>query len=251
MKIKMLSALLLSASLAMLSCKKDKPADAPAPQKKLKKVKRTEAGTETTYNLSYNAAGKLVSFNSADNAEILQFTYDAAGNLTGIQQQDADYKNLYNFTYANNLPVTGTYKSWDISNGLPGTLDEEYTMAYTIANQQVSKIKLTIPGVGETNHNLTYTNGNLTAVGTAGFIVSNITFSYGNKKPIYPKVTNFVLDPAGFSLQFAANNEILKIVYDFPGTTHDFEVNTVYTYDSKGYVLTSNDGDVQQVYEYE
>jgi hypothetical protein len=60
-----------------------------------------------------------------------------------------------------------------------------------------------------------------------------------------------VLDQAGFSLQFASNNEMLSASYDFPGTGADLSINTQYTYDSNGYVLTSNDGSEQMVFEYE
>jgi hypothetical protein len=97
---------------------------------------------------------------------------------------------------------------------------------------------------------MTYTNGNLTKVTSEGIIVYMATFTFGNKKSVFPKVSNYVLDQAGFSLLFAANNEMLSASYDFPGTTNDFTVSNTYTYDSNGYVLTSNDGDAQSVYGY-
>ena len=262
MKTRFLFAAAILAVMSFFSCKKDNPAPGnptpgnPAPgnpvvEKRLKKLTKTEGGKVTVYNLTYNAAGKPVSYRNADNSAYVLFTYDAAGNLTGIEEKEEDFLNFYVYTYANNIPVSGIFESWDISGGLPGTLVEDDQLSYTVTNNQVSKIKLTSPGGPEWNFNFTYTNGNLTGVNTDGVIVYIVEFTYGNKKPIYPKVTNYILDQAGFSLLFAANHEILKAVYDFPGTTHDYTTNNIYTYDSNGYVLTSTDGITQQVFEYE
>lgn len=254
MKTKILFASAVFASLAFSSCKKDDPDPAPTPvvEKKLKKITKTENGTVTVYNLSYDAAGKLLSYKSTDNKEFILFSYDAAGNLTGLEQQDHDFKNSYAYTYVNNVPVSATFKSWDISGGLPGTLIEDDVLAYTVANNQVEKIKLTVQGGAVTTFNFTYTNGNLTRVNNDGVIPIISEFTYGTKKPMYPRVTNWVLDQAGFSLQFAAGHEILKVFYDFPGTNNDETINIAYTYDAAGYVLTSNDGiGTTQVFEYQ
>lgn len=254
MKQKLLLASALLAIVTFSSCKKDDPAPGgtnPGTEKRLKKITKTEAGDVTVYNLSYNAAGKLVSYKTADNSEYVLFAYDANGNLTGIEEQEDDFKNIYNFTYLNNVPKSATFKSWDISGGLPGTLIEDDQLAYTVTNNQVSKIKLTMTGAGETNFNLTYTNGQLSRAASEGPFAYTADLFYGNKKPMYPKVTNWILDQAGFSAQFAASNEITKIVFDFPGTGLDQTINMAYTYDANGYVLTSNDGTTQQVFEYQ
>jgi len=254
MKQKLLFASAIFAIFNFSSCKKDDPAPGgnnPGTGKRLKKITKTEAGAATVYNLSYNAAGKLVSYKTADNSEYVLFSYDANGNLTGIEQQEEDFKNIYNYTYQNNAPVSATYKSWDISAGLPGTLIEDDLLSYTVTNNQVSKIKLTMQGGGETNFNLSYTNGRFSRAASEGPFVYTADIFYGNKKPMYPKVTNWILDQAGFSALFAASNEIVKTVIDFPGTALDQTINMTYTYDANGYVLTSNDGTTQQVFEYQ
>jgi hypothetical protein len=101
------------------------------------------------------------------------------------------------------------------------------------------------------NLQLTYSNGNLTKVVSNGQVGYTADFSFGTHRSAFPKVSKFVLDQAGFSLQFAGNNDMLSASYDFPGTNFDYSINTQYTYDSDGYVLTSNDGDEQMVFEYE
>jgi hypothetical protein len=88
-------------------------------------------------------------------------------------------------------------------------------------------------------------------VQTVGVDFYTATFTFGNKKPVFPVVSNYILDHAGFSLQFAAKNEVLSANYDFPGTEMDETITTQYTYDSKGYVLTSTDGTAQLKFEYE
>jgi len=254
MKQKLLIASAIFAIFSLASCKKDDPAPGgnnPGTEKKLKKITKTEAGAVTVFNLNYNTAGKLVSYKTADNSEYVLFSYDANGNLTGIEEKEIDFKNIYTYSYQNNVPVSATFKSWNISGGLPGTLIEDDQLAYTVTNNQVSKIKLTMQGAGETNFNLTYTNGLFTRAASEGAFVYTADIFYGNKKPMYPKVTNWVLDQAGFSALFAASNEIVKTVIDFPGTALDQTINMTYTYDANGYVLTSNDGTTQQVFEYQ
>ena len=255
MKQKLLFASAIVAILAFSSCKKDDPAPGPGgtnpgTEKRLKKITKTEAGTVTVFNLSYNAAGKLQSYRTADNSEFVLFTYDAAGNLTGIEEKEQDFKNLYTYTYVNNVPVSAVFKSWDITGGAPSLIEDD-VLAYTVANNRVSKIKLTMQGGGEINFNLSYTNGELSKVASEGAFVYIADFTYGTKKPMYPKVSGWVLDQAGFSAQFAAGHEILKTVFDFPGTALDKTISVGYTYDAAGYVLTSNDGITQQVFEYE
>jgi len=256
MKQKFLLATGVAAMLFFSSCKKDKPGtpdptpNPPATTKQLKKITKTDAGVTTVYTLTYDAAKRLTSYKSADNSESILFTYDGAGNLTGIDQKDHEFKNKYVYTYANNVPVSGTFKSWQVAAGQPDQLIEDDKLTYTVTNNQVSKIKLEMADV-ELNLLMTYTNGNLTNISTEGAALYSANFTYGTKKPAYPKVTPWVLDQAGFSLQFASKNEMLSLAYDFPGTENDTNINVTYTYDDNGYVLTSNDGDEHTVYEYQ
>ena len=257
MKHNFLLATGVAAMLAFSSCKKDE-AGTPSPNnpgatKQLKKITKTEAGVTTVYNLTYDANKRLTLYKSADNTEYVAFTYDANGNLTNVEQKDHEFKNIYAYTFANNAPVSATFKSWELNAaGQPGDLIEDDKLTYTVTNNQVSKIKLEmLQDDSEMNLLLTYANGNLTKVTSEGNAIYTATFTFGNKKAALPKVTNWVLDQAGFSLQFASNNDIHSVAIDFPGTALDRTVNTTYTYDTNGYVLTSNDGEAQQVYEYQ
>jgi YD repeat-containing protein len=254
MKKKLLFATAMVAVLAFSSCKKDDPTPGggtnPPKEKRLKKITKTEAGVTTVFNLSYNAAGKLLSYKTADNSEFVNFTYDAAGNLTGIEQKEQEFKNLYLYTYANNLPVSAAFKSWDIKGATP-VLIEDDQLTYTVENNKVSKIKLTMSGGGEANFNLSYANGELSKVTSVGAFAYSVDLTYGTKKSMYPKVSNWVLDQAGFQVQFASGHDILKVAFDFPGTALDYTIDNTNTYDANGYVLTSTDGFTQQVFEYE
>ena len=253
MKVKFLFTATAAALIAFSSCKKDDaPNPIPAPSKKLKKVTRTEAGVTTVFNLDYNTAGKLQSYKNTGNTEYVLFSYDAQGNLTGIEQKEDEFKNIYTYTYQNNLPVSGIFKSWKQVPGQPDELFEDDRLTYTVSNNQVSKIKLNMLLDGtENNMQLTYTGANLAKITGQGIISYTADFSFGTKHPAFPKVSNFVLDQAGFSLQFACNNEMLSASFDFPGTAFDKTIHTQYTYDSDGYVLTSNDGDIQMIFEYQ
>lgn len=256
MKHNLLLATGVAALLAFSSCKKDdKPApnNNPGTTKQLKKVTKTEAGVTTVYNLTYDANKRLTSYKTANNSEYVIFTYDANGNLTNVEQrEDNEFKNIYAYTYVNNVPASATFKSWELTAGEPDALIEDDKLTYTITNNQVSKIKLEmLQDATEMNLLLTYSNGNLSQVTTEGTNIYTATFTYGNKKAAMPKVTNWILDQAGFSLQFGSNNDLRTIVYDFPGTVADETINTTYTYDADGYVLTSNDGTAQLVYEYQ
>lgn len=256
MKIRFLLAAAVASILALTSCDKDDPAtpspNNPGTSKKLKKLTTTEAGVTTVYNLSYDASNRLLSYKNADNSEYVTFTYDNQGNLTGINQQEKEFKNVYAYVYSNNVPVSGTFKSWELVAGQPDELIEDDQLTYTVTNNKVSRIKLEMLQSGtEMDLNLTYTGNNLTKVEAEGPVTYKAEFAFGNKRSAFPKVSNFVLDQAGFSLQFAANNELLSASFDFPGTSLDRTINTQYTYDSNGYVLTSNDGETQSVFQYE
>ena len=253
MKQQFLLAAGVAAVLAFSSCKKDEPVpNNPGTTKQLKKVTKTEGSTVTVYNLSYDVANRLTGYKSADNSETILFTYDASGNLTGVEQKDHEFKNVYAYTYVNNIPVSGAFKSWQLTAGEPDDLIEDDLLTYTVTNNQVSKIKLKmLQADEEINLLMTYNDGNLTKVTSEGTGIYTANFTFGNKKAVYPKVTNYVLDQAGFSLQFAAKNELLSAAYDFPGTEADLTITTTYTYDSNGYVLTSNEGTEQLTFEYQ
>lgn len=240
------------ATLCFSACKKDKDSisNNSLPEKKLSKITKKENGITTVYNLTYSTAGKLVSIVSTDKKDSTNFAYDASGNLTAIYKQDQEIKSMYAFQYNNNKPETGSYKSWDISMGVPGRLVQNDHFTYTVTNNQVSGIHMVMMDASEADIALTYTNGNLTRLNHNGFISYIGELSYGTRKAIYPKLTSFVLDPMGYTVLYSASHEVLKVLFDFPGSTHDFEINTTYTYDSNGYVLSSNDGDIEEFYEY-
>ncbi len=256
MKQKFLFATVILGALSFASCKKDKkenptPAN-PGSAKKLTRITKTESGVVTVYNLNYDANNRLSSYKSTNNAESIIFSYDNAGNLAGIEQkEDNQFKNIYTYTYVNNKPVSGTYKSWELTAGEPDALVEDDKLTYTVTNNQVSKIKLEMQDASQLELTLTYNNGNLKTVSSGGPFPYVADFTFGTKKPSFPKVTPWILDQAGFSLQFASNNEMLKAFWDFPGTSSDQTITTTYTYDSNGYVLTSSDGTAQLVYEYQ
>ncbi len=261
MKIRFLLAAVIASLLALSSCKKDDPATTPnnnnnnpqpTPSKKLKKVTETEGTNVTVYNLTYNTSDRLVSYRSSDDAKYVVFSYDAGGNLTGIEEQEEDFKNIYNYTYQNNVPATGTLKTWSLVSGQPDELIEDDQLTYTVSNNKVTNMRLEMLQAGTAvDLALTYTGNNLTRVASGGTMSYTADFSFGTHRPAYPKVSNYVLDQAGFSLLFASNNEMLSASYDFPGTALDYSINTQYTFNSDGYVLTSDDGTTQMTFEYE
>jgi YD repeat-containing protein len=258
MKFKFLLAATIAALLALASCKKDdtatpdSPANTPPPSKKLKKVTMTEDGITTIYNLAYDGANRLLSYKTADNAEYVLFSYDAQGNLTGIEEKEEEFKNIYTYSYENNAPATGVFKSWRVIAGQADELIEDDRLTYTVNSNKVTGISLEMLQAGaQVDLQLTYTGGNLTKVISTGAVPYTADFSFGTQHSAFPKVSNYVLDQAGFSLQFACNNEMLSARYDFPGTTSDVDIHTQYTYDNAGYVLTGNDGDTQMIFEYQ
>ncbi|GAO41061.1 hypothetical protein [Flavihumibacter petaseus] len=249
----------LAAGVALLSlgsCSKDKN-DKPDPgnggERKLVKMTKTENGQETIYNLSYTAGNKLQSVISTDNNESTVFTYDNEGKLIKVEESDSDFKNIYTYTYQGGLPSTGTFKSWQKTAGEPDELIEDDQLEYTLTGNQVTKIK-TIFGLNEgasADFVLSYQNGNLAKVAVDGIYHYEALFTYGTNKPVMPPVSTFVLDHAGFSLQFVSKNEIKTASWDFDGTEMDYEITNTYTYDANGYVLTSSDGDATIKYDYQ
>ena len=258
MKHQLLFATGIVAALSFTSCKKDSSEPNPpggdpgGTEKQLKKVTRTEDGQVTVYNFTYDDQNRLTSYKSTDDAESIIFTYDEQ-NLVGIEQkEDNSFKNVYTFTYQDNKPVSGTLKAWQLTAGEPDALLEDDQLTYTVTNNQVSAIKLEIQGANTVmDFALSYANGNLKSISTETPYAYTANFGFGNHKPIFPKVTNWVLDQAGFSMQFASQNELLTADYDFPGSEGDISVHTTYTYDNNGYVLTSTDGSTQVTFEYQ
>ncbi|MGN6352537.1 MAG: hypothetical protein ACTHLB_04065 [Parafilimonas sp.] len=257
MKHLSLIATIAVAMLSFASCKKDSSDPAPGGPgnsgKKLVKVIETEDGQVTTYNLTYNNDNRLTSVKSTDDSKSTIFTYDNAGNLTGIEQrEDNDFKNVYTYTYQNNIPVSGTFKSWQLTAGEPDALIEDDKLTYIVSNNQVTNIKVDLL-MGETSMNfaIAYANGNPKSISSTGAYKYSATFTFGNHKPIFPKVTNWVLDQAGFAVQYGVENELLSVTWDFPGTEEDYSINSTYTFDDKGYALTSTDGTTQLKFEYQ
>ncbi|MFT3826249.1 MAG: hypothetical protein QM731_20160 [Chitinophagaceae bacterium] len=242
------------ATLTIASCKKDKADDSPVnnDSRLLSKVTSTEGGQTSTYTLSYDANKHLTSIRSSDDVEVTSFTYDANGNLTRVEDVDDNFKNIYTYTYTNNVPVSGTFKSLKKHAGEPEELIEDDRLTYTVTNNQVTKIHLDMNlAETEADFTLAYANGNLSKVTMDGTDMYTAEFTFGTKRSPYPQLSKYVLDQAGFSLQFACKNELLKAKYDFPGTELDKTLTNQYTYDSKGNVLTSTDGTTTLKFEYQ
>lgn len=248
-----------AALIAITGCKKDKDenggTNGPEASKLVKRIIETEDGETTTYNISYDGNKRITSYKSTDNKEITNFTYDGNGNVTKIENIEEDSKTVFEFTYNNGRPVNGEFKSYEWINNQQGELVMGYRLDYTVVNNLVTEIKVIMEGEEdeddmEIDYALTYENGNLSKVQSTGLGATTISFTYGNKKPVFPATFKYILDPSGLSAQFFAKNDIITTAYDFPGTTMDATVTNTYTYDSNGYVLTSNDGDKQVRFEY-
>lgn len=243
-----------AAALTFTACKKDDSVDNPGGEtsKLLKKITKTEDDVTVVYNLVYDGNKRLTSITSSDNLEKTLISYDAAGNIVKVEETEADFKNIYTYTYANNIPVSATFKSWELTAGEPDDLIENDILTYTVQNDQVTNIHLEMTmHEEEADFKLSYTNGNLTKIETVDSDLYTATFVYGNKKAPFPKLSKYVLDQAGFSLQFFAKNELLSATYDFPDTFLDRTITTQYTYDGAGFPLTSNDGETIMSFEYQ
>jgi len=244
-----------AAALLFTSCKKDDDNNpggggGTPTQKLLKKMTKVEDNVTTVYNFTYSG-GKLVSVKTPDASEMTVFTYDAAGNVTKVEQEDTEFRNIYTYTYANGIPVSGSFKSW-MKDGANEDLIEDDVLTYTVTDNKVSQIQLQSVAAGmDFTFDLTYSNGNLSKVKTSNIDFYEADFTYGNKKAPYPAISKWVLDHAGFSLMFSSKNELLSAAYNFPGTELDKTLTNQYTYDAGGYVLTSNDGSAQVTYEYQ
>ena len=257
-KLFLIAALVMS----LASCKKetsvtdnnnggDPQPPPPTSAKLVQKMTETTNGSSTVYNFIYNGNKQLTSVKAADNSELTSFTYDNDGNIIKLESSAPGFRMVYEYVYEHGVPDRGTFKSYTIDNGAE-TLAEDDVIHYTVEGGKVTKINMDMNvQQQELNFLLTYDdNGNLTKVKTEGSDIYTAEFTYGTKKPIFPKVFKFVLDQAGFSTQFYAKNEILSQHLDFPGTDDDVSNTNQYTYDSNGYVLTSNDGTTQTTFSY-
>src|SRR5918993_1954327 len=150
-------------ALTFVSCKKDESTPNPVPASKLlKKITKTENGSTTIYNLLYDGAKRLTSITSTDNSEVTLLSYDAAGNLVKIDETEDMFHNIYSYTYANGLPVSATFKSWQKHAGEPDELIEDDVLTYTVAAGKVTAIHMEMMDGSESDFALTYTNDNLT-----------------------------------------------------------------------------------------
>lgn len=246
------------AIISLVSCTKDKPEnnnggnlpDPPPTAKVLKKLTQIENGATTVYNLSYNNK-QLVSIKTTDNSDVTTFDYDGDGNVVKVESKDQTTHDIYQYVYEGGAPDRGTFKSYSIDNGAE-TLEQDNVIHYTVAGGKVTKINMDMNvQQQELNFVLTYNNsGNVTKIATEGSDAYWAEFTYGNKKPAFPKVFKYVLDQAGYSLHFFASNTILSRHYHFAGSD-DISQNVTYTYDADGNVLTSNDGTTQSTFTYE
>jgi YD repeat-containing protein len=249
---------LFTALVAIVGCKKDddKPGNNGGGNAKLvKRIIETENGETTTYDVTYDGNKRITSYKKSDNSESTNFTYDGAGNVTKIENKEVDAKNVFEFTYNNGTPVSGVFKSWEMNGTQQGDLLVTYSLDYTVSNGLVTKMKMTMEDPDEEDpieitYELAYNNGNLASIKTLGSNAFTASFTYGNKKPVFPSTFKYVLDQAGLSLQFFAKNDLLSMSYDYPGTDMDITITNQYTYDANGYVLTSTDGDTQTRFEY-
>ena len=242
--------------LAFASCKKDDKENNeggdPSVTKLIKKMTEVENGVTTTYIFNYDGAKRLSNFVSTDGSQGATFTYDTRGNISKVVSVEADFKNVYMYTWQNDLPVSAHLQTWTMEDGDPQDLIEDDILTYTITDNKVSKIHLEMQDDEELDFNLTYSNnGNLTRVQSSVAGIYTADFAFGNKKSPFPQITKYVLDQAGFSLVYGSKNELITASFDFFGTGLDKTTTRVYTYDASGYPLTANDGSLKVTYEYQ
>jgi hypothetical protein len=180
------------AVFAFVSWKKDnavKPDPATA-AKQLTKLTKIENNTTTVFNFLYDGSKRLSSFKSTDNKVGVIFSYDANGKLIKVEDNEDDFKNIYTYTYSNGIPVSGTFKSWQKTAGEPDDLIEDDLLRYTVTNNRVTKIHLQFTQTSDAaDFDLSYgNNGNLVKV-TSGQTSYTANFSFGNKKPVFPVVS--------------------------------------------------------------
>ena len=214
--------------------------------KRLVKITKTKGTQTTIFNFTYDASGRLSSMISNNGEADMLFSYDTNGNLVTVEESEPQFTNKWTYTYSNGQLVSATFKDWLKSNG---SLNEDDSYTYSVSNGRVTRFTLTMSQSMTVEFTVTYNNdGNVTKVEAPGFLTA--TFSYGNKKPVYPIVYKYVTD-WGFSPMFFARNDLTVQSWDFAGTLNDRTVTMQYTYDADGYALTSTDGTTQYTYQYQ
>src|SRR5688572_21385491 len=137
---------LLAGAMTMLvlsSCKKDKDSDGDnngGNTKLLKKVTKTENGATTVFNLTYEG-NKLKSFSSGDGLESTTMTYNGSNDIMKIDIRDHNDYTTYTYAYNNGNPVSGTVQTIHKVAGEPDDVIQDDVLTYTVANNQVTKIK--------------------------------------------------------------------------------------------------------------
>lgn len=171
----------LVAVSTLVACKKENgneepggPSNPGSSSKTLKKIIETTAGQTTTYNLTYDASKRLSSVSSTDNSEVTSFTYAGDGNVTKIENKEGNERNVFDITYNNGVPVSGTYKTFE-KIGANETVTDQYSFQYTVENALVTKIKMIVPADPandqdgyELDYLLSYEGGNLTKIEAGG-----------------------------------------------------------------------------------
>jgi YD repeat-containing protein len=244
--------LLFVAAAAIVGCKKEKDngGTGGGDSKILKRFTRKDDSGTKIFDVAFDGNKRLTSVKSQDNSETTNFTYDPNGNVTKAEYKNDDSRDVYEFTYSQGVPSSATHKSYTINEPGQEVLEYSSVLTYTVSNGQVTKINEKIgPDGEEINANITYSNGNVSSITTTGLINLSISYTYGNKKPIFPVAFKYILD-LGSSLQFFAKNEVLTERFDGPGTELDRMITNQITYDSNGYVLTVDDGETKYTMEY-
>jgi YD repeat-containing protein len=251
----MKSILMAATALAVLSfasCKKkDSNVTTATPVRYLKKMTQTGNGPAKVFTFTYDSQHRLLNFKTADNSDATVFTYDAAGNLVGVDETEPGFHNIYAYTYASGKPVSATFKSWKKTPGQPDVLFEDDVLTYTLTNNRVSSIHLAMQGGGDTDFALTYNAQGEMVKAADGNNFYTATFTYGSHKSPFPSISPWMLDQAGFSLHFFARHELLTSSFDFPGTALDKTETMTYTFNADGYPVTGSMGTEQTTFEYQ
>ncbi len=245
---KQLFVLFVAALSALGSCKEDDnndPDPNPGKGKVLSKVTRTDktpGGDSTSIsNLTFDNSNRLTSMKINNNAEVTNFTYDASGNLNKMEHIEGNDKTIFQITYQNNVPKTGSFITYENNVG-----QDTLNLIYTVSNGVVTQILQKAGIVEYAKSTITYADNNVSKVKTelTGLpdMTTTLFYTYGSKKnPFASPAFKYIIDPYGLSVMFNAKNEITGHKYDGPGTILDFETITTYTYDSNGYPLTATE----------
>lgn len=241
--------LLFLASTAFTACKKDKDNsggdNGPDVIKYIASISEKSAdGTTVTQQFTWNAQHQLTRLQSND-GDIRELTYDTGGRLVKLvaNHTDAGTVDEYTFTYTTaGLPEK--YKRHVTDNdGLDGTADG----TYTITGGKVTKIIERNPATGDEAYmNFTYAGNNISKItllagknGTPDPATEAVsTFTYGAKKnPL-----------GGMQLPYALLSTELPLLAFSPNETKSmsmklgnisFSSTATYQYDAQGYPTSS------------